>query len=166
MTLPEPSAENCFLLDHIRLLSDSLLHWSGCGLMDAVADEEVAARMVYFAPFALLAHGTGDDPTFTYANLTAQQLFEMDWQTITRLPSRLSAETMLQAERQALLQRVAEHGYIDDYTGIRIASSGRRFCIEQATVWNLQECGRQLCGQAAMFRLWHPIKPLPSGDAR
>jgi len=76
------------------------------------------------------------------------------WQTITALPSRLSAETPLQAERDALLRRVAEQGYIDDYAGIRIADSGRRFSIQQATVWNLIDADQQPCGQAALFSHW------------
>jgi len=152
--MPEPDEQNGFLADHARLLSDSLQHWSGCGLIDPGVDELIAARMLYFAPFALLSHGTGNDPLFTYANRTAQSLFEMDWAEITGMPSRLSAQAPLQAERDALLKRVAEQGYIDDYTGIRIAASGRRFYIEQATVWNLLDNRQQPCGQAAMFGLW------------
>jgi len=44
---------------------------------------------------------------------------------------------------------VARQGYIDDYSGVRIAKSGRRFLIERATVWNLGEVEYQ--GQAATF---------------
>ncbi|EAU53788.1 MEKHLA domain-containing protein [Mariprofundus ferrooxydans] len=154
---PEPDEQNGFLVEHARLLSDSLQHWSGCGLIEPGEDEVVAARMLYFAPFALLSHGTGSDPLFTYANHTAQALFEMDWAEITRLPSRLSAEAPLQAERNALLKRVSEQGFIDDYTGIRIAASGRRFYIEQATVWSLLDSRQRHCGQAAMFGLWRDV---------
>jgi hypothetical protein len=53
-----------------------------------------------------------------------------------------------------LLERVTRDGYIDDYTGIRVTSSGRRFRIHQATVWNLLTPDGTRCGQAAMFDAW------------
>jgi len=45
-------------------------------------------------------------------------------------------------------------GFIDDYAGIRISKSGRRFKISRATVWNLISEDGQPCGQAAMFTQW------------
>jgi len=81
----------------------------------------------------------------------------MDWAAFTKLPSRLSAEAPIRAERDALLQRVTEHGYIDDYSGVRISSSGKRFLIEQATVWNLMDGEGAYCGQAAMFGVWRML---------
>jgi len=154
----QPSATNDYQLEHIRLLSDSLAYWSGCGLMDDEPDPVIAARRLYFAPFALLSHGTETDPIINYANHTAQQLFEMSWEEITGLPSRLSAEAAVQDERNALLQRVSANGYIDDYSGIRIAKSGNRFKIEDATVWNLQDGSGNYAGQAAMFSIWHRVE--------
>jgi hypothetical protein len=72
----------------------------------------------------------------------------------TRLPSRFSAEAPVREERARLLARVSRDGYIDDYSGVRIASSGRRFRIEQATVWNLVDADRSIHGQAATFAHW------------
>ena len=46
------------------------------------------------------------------------------------------------------------HGYIADYTGIRVSRTGRRFRIEQAVVWNVSSESDQPCGQAAAFSLW------------
>lgn len=152
-----PSATNDYLIDHICLLSESLSHWSGCGLMDDAPDPVIAARRIYFAPFALLSHGIGTDPVINYANHTAQQLFEMEWDEITSLPSRLSAEEAVQDERNALLKRVTDNGYIDDYSGVRVAKSGSRFQIKDATVWNLQDRSGNYRGQAAMFSIWHRL---------
>jgi len=153
-----PNRANAFLIDHIRLLSNSLAHWSGCGLLEDESDPLIAARRLYYAPFALLSHGTEADPIINYANHTAQQLFEMQWHEITALPSRLSAEAVVQQERNALLKRVSENGYIDDYSGVRIAKSGTRFRIEDATVWNLLDEKGVYAGQAAMFSLWSMLK--------
>ncbi|NWF35397.1 MEKHLA domain-containing protein [Mariprofundus sp. KV] len=156
--LPElPSATNDYLIDHIRLLSDSLAHWSGCGLMDDETNPIIAARRLYYAPFALLSHGSEEDPIINYANHTAQQLFEMGWDEFVCLPSRFSAEAMVQEERNALLKRVTDNGYIDDYSGVRIAKSGSRFQIEDATVWNLLDRSGNYRGQAAMFAIWQRL---------
>jgi predicted DNA-binding protein (UPF0251 family) len=55
-----------------------------------------------------------------------------------------------------LLERVAAQGFIDDYTGVRIAKSGRRFRIQRATVWNLVDSSGRRVGQAATFADWVP----------
>jgi len=49
---------------------------------------------------------------------------------------------------------VTTHGFIDDYSGVRISKSGRRFRILRATVWNLIKEGGEPCGQAATFDRW------------
>jgi len=114
-------------------------------------------RALYEAPFVLLSHGTETDPIFNYANCTAQELFGYPWATFVGLPSRLSAEPVAREERERLLQRVAEQGYIDDYTGVRVAADGRRFRIQQAVVWNLIDGTGALQGQAACFHQWVPL---------
>lgn len=105
------------------------------------------------APAAILAHGTEQDPIFFFANARALAAFEYDVETILRTPSRLSAEAPLRDERQDLLDRVTEQGFIDDYSGVRIASSGRRFTIERAIVWNIVDGEGVRHGQAATFSL-------------
>lgn len=104
------------------------------------------------APFCLLAHNTAADPVFIYANRAAQGCFGYDWDEFLRLPSRLSAEAPDRAERQRLLDAVTRQGFIQDYSGLRIARSGRRFRIERATVWQLIDSEGALHGQAAMFQ--------------
>lgn len=109
------------------------------------------------APAVIVAHGTEADPIFFYGNQLALRCFELDFAAFTRLPSRYSAEPLLREQRDALLARVAEHGFIDDYAGVRISASGRRFRIEQAVVWNVLDEHGQRCGQAATFARWTPL---------
>ncbi len=78
----------------------------------------------------------------------------MDFEDLTKLPSKYSAEPMVQEERDHLLQRVSQHGYIDDYCGIRIASTGRRFKLKNAIVFNLVDNNQQYYGQAAILKEW------------
>ena len=135
------------------LLAASYAAVTGEPLVPAGMSDSEAAAWLYEAPFALLAHDTSPDPLFVYANLTAQQRFEYGWDEFVGLPSRLSAGGQAREERQ-LHGRGAAHGYADDYRGLRIAKSGRRFWIEDATVWNLVGPESALVGQAALIRRW------------
>ena len=109
------------------------------------------------APFAVLAHDPSEDPKFIYANSCAQACFEYDWDEITKLPSRLSAEPADRAERQTLLDAVARHGFMSGYRGIRVAKSGRRFVIEDGIVWELIDADGRRHGQAATFSSWRSV---------
>lgn len=145
--MTEPGPNNDWQAAHAELLIRCYRHWTGRDLIDT-------ARAIYEAPFVVLSHDTEADPRFTYANLAAQRLFEMTWDEIVGLPSRYSAEPLAREERERLLKRVAAHGFIDDYSGVRIAKSGKRFRIDQATVWNLFDEHGQAAGQAACFSDW------------
>jgi hypothetical protein len=105
----------------------------------------------------VLAHDSAPDPVFFYANLTAQSLFEMSWQNMVQLPSRHSAEPVQREERQRLLDCVRRQGYIDDYAGVRISATGKRFRIARASVWNLLDASGDSVGQAASFSAWEAV---------
>ena len=137
---------------YYQLLADSYQRLLGRALVPEPMPAGKAARWLYEeAPFAVLAHNTAPDPVFVYGNLAAQQRFEYDWAGITRLPSRLSAEPPNQAERQAFLARVQRVGYETGYTGVRITRTGKRFMIEEATLWQLIDADGVLHGQAVII---------------
>lgn len=150
-----PSPANGFHGDHAALLQASHLALLGRPLLD-LPPGAALGRGLYEADFVLLSHGPGADPRFTYANLAAQALFGYPWAAFVGLPSRLSAEPAARGERERLLQRVAEHGFIDDYSGVRVGRTGQRFTIRRAVVWNLHDPQGVRCGQAACFRAWDP----------
>lgn len=141
----------------MRILCNSYHHWIGQFLLDSAMEGLDAVQTLNSAPFAVVSHGTQSDPVFNYANSTALNLFEMSWETFTALPSRLSAEPMLQVERDRLLKQVSLNGYIDDYSGVRISSTGKRFLIRNATVWNLLDEKKQPYGQAALLKNWQAL---------
>ena len=140
-----------FLLRQTRILCASYRQWTGRNLIEA-PDDVAAVQHLLAAPFAVVAHGIEADPVFNYANACALRLFGMSWQEFTQLPSRLSAEPVAREERETLLERVAHCGFVDDYAGMRIASDGTRFMIQNATVWNLLDEDGHYCGQAARFQ--------------
>jgi PAS domain-containing protein len=139
----------------VELLVSSHARFVGAPLVDANLSADAAARWLYEdAPFCVLAHNTDPDPRFIYANRAAQRCFEYSWEEFIGFPSRLSAETPNQEERQRLLDAVARDGFATGYRGLRIARSGRRFWIEDVTVWNLVDAAGVLHGQAATYRRW------------
>ena len=143
-----------FVREQTRRMARSLKHWTGRDLLPGDPASAAFAEQLYHAPFVLVAHGTEADPVLNYGNQTAQTLWAMTWAEMTRTPSRLTAEAPNREERARLLAAVTAQGYIDDYSGIRIAKTGRRFRIEQATVWNLLDDQGQYCGQVACFARW------------
>lgn len=146
------------LTEHLHLLHSSFHHYLGRDLGGLAWEGENTALALDAAPFVLLSHNTDADPIFTYGNKKALELFEMDWETLTNLPSRYSAEPLAREEREHLLQTVNRQGYIDNYAGVRISSTGRRFLIRQAIVWNLRDVNGNYAGQAACFDDWHNCK--------
>lgn len=143
------------LLCRCRILADSFERLLGRPLLpDVPRDGRALAQALYDAPVVIVSHGTEPDPVFWFANRVAQRLWEMDWDRFTRTPSRLSAEPDERATREALLKRAAERGYIDDYRGVRVSATGRRFRIEGVVLWNLADANGERQGQAAMFSRW------------
>lgn len=139
---------------HLAMLARSFQHWTGRELLPGVAPGQALAAGVFGAPFVLVSHGTEADPVLNYGNQAALNLWEMTWEELTRTRSRLTAEAPNREERARLLAQVTSHGFIDNYSGVRISQSGRRFRIDQAIVWNLVTEAGEAAGQAAKFERW------------
>lgn len=146
-----PSFANQYQTAHAELLLRSYRQLIGRELIPGGPD---AAQRLFEAPCFVASHNTDDDPILTYGNQTALDLFEMSWNDFTSTPSRFTAEQPQRDERARLLEAVRTRGYIDDYSGIRISSSGKRFEIQRATVWNLINPVGDNVGQAATFDSW------------
>lgn len=135
---------------HLRLLLSSYKHWTGKEIIAPEAGQSIEEQLDE-SPLVVLSHGTEEDPVLNYGNRIARQLWEMDWDQFTSTPSRLTAEPMERKERERFFEAVTKNGWVDDYTGIRISSTGKRFYILKATVWNLLDEEGNYYGQAAAF---------------
>jgi hypothetical protein len=142
------------VIEQTQLIARSLRRWTGRDLLPGLFNPLGLSKHVFHAPFVLVSHGTEEDPILNYGNAAALALWEMSWEELTRTPSRLTAEAPNREERARLLAVVTERGFIDDYSGVRISKTGRRFRIAQATVWNLVDDRGNPAGQAAMFSSW------------
>lgn len=137
-----------------QLLLDSYRRWVGRELIERAGDAEFQARVLFEAPFIVVSHGAEADPILRYGNRAALSLFETNWEALCRMPSRLTAEPVNQAERAQMLAQAAAQGYIADYRGVRISAKGRRFMVEDAIVWNVTPSSGDTLGQAATFSEW------------
>ena len=137
-----------------QLLLDSFETLLGYALCDRAGGIEAQAERLFCSPFVVVSHGCGVDPIFNYGNQTALDLWVTDFKNLTQMPSRYSAEPMHREERQRLLERTKTQGYIDDYQGIRITTTGKRFRIQRAIIWNVFSADHQPYGQAATFAEW------------
>ncbi|MFY0309288.1 MEKHLA domain-containing protein [Leisingera sp. D0M16] len=142
-----PGSENRYQSAHAELLLRSFAQVTGRALLEG-ADAEA----LYRAPFPVLSHNTAEDPVLTYGNLAAQRLWEMGWDQLTAMPSRLTAEPAHREQRDAMFAGMREKGFIENYAGVRISASGRRFEIRNAVIWPLLGPGGAKAGEAATFR--------------
>lgn len=140
-----------------QILLDSFSQLFGSELISRKGTPNEQAKSLFFAPFVVVSHGTEADPILNYGNQRALELWEMNWSDFTQTPSRLTAEPINRLERQQMLQQAATKGYIDNYSGVRISSTGKRFVINQGTIWNLVDRHNNNCGQAATFSHWKMI---------
>ena len=157
MIVDEPGPGNSYQEDHVTILRKSLRYWTGQDLVGLCINGRDAAEFLYYAPFILLSHDSSADPVFSYANRAGQRLFEMTWADFLKTPSRHSAEPVNRQERERILREVTSRGFVDQYQGVRISKTGRRFLISEAVVWNLLGVDGRLCGQAAMFDRWESV---------
>ena len=154
-----PSEDNQFHHLHVERMLTSWHHWTGRYLVDPELPKVEQARQLFHAPFAVLSHDAAPDPLLNYSNQAGLALFELTWDELLQTPSRLTAEPTHRDARARLLAAVSSQGYIDNYRGVRISKSGRRFMIEQATVWNLFDDSGAHYGQAATFGAWRFLAP-------
>ena len=153
-----PCPANRYRVEHTERLRRTFHALTGRNLIDPALASEAAADALFHAPFVVLSHNTDPDPLLTYGNRTALELFELTWEELIQMPSRLTAEAPDRAERARLLAQVAAQGFIDDYSSVRLSRTGQRFRIARATVWNLTDDQGRLCGQAATFREWRHVE--------
>jgi hypothetical protein len=146
------------------LLLTSFHRWTGRHLLDGQGTAAERAHQLFVSPLLVVSHGMETDPVLNYGNQAALDLWEMTWTDLIRTPSRRTAEPVNQAERAQLLGMVAERGYFDGYRGVRISSTGRRFFIEQALVWNVVNDRGRRVGQAAAFSRWRPLPESRAGE--
>ena len=142
------------VIQHNQRMLNSFRKWTGRELVSRTESPEQDTEILFESDFAIVSHGTESDPIFKYGNKKALELFEMNWEEFTSMPSRNSAEPMEQKHRAKFMEEVTRNGFVNNYEGIRVSKLGRRFLIKDAIVWNVLDDDGKYCGQAATFSEW------------
>jgi len=146
-------------------LLDSYWQWTGQELIRRTTPEgDLQTR--WETPRVVVFHGTQSVPVFEYGNRLALELWEMPLHDFLGMPSRKTAEPVHQEERRRLLERTRQFGFVDDYRGVRISRSGKRFLIEKALLWTVLNRDGTAIGQAATFDHWVFLDASGSGAAQ
>jgi hypothetical protein len=151
MRVSAPSAANAWHNAFIARVVDAFARVTGGDLVsEAGLDPAALGRSAWEGDFALLTHDTG--AILTYGNRFALDLWEMDWETLTRTPSRETAPEEDRAARAAIMDAVAREGFTRSYTGRRVSRTGKLFLIENATVFTLKDEKGAGFGTGAFFK--------------
>ncbi|MGH7979688.1 MAG: MEKHLA domain-containing protein, partial [Limisphaerales bacterium] len=127
-------SQSDFIVSHCQCLARSFKRWTGRDLLPGTWSLRELAGKVFDAPFVIVSHGTQADPILNYGNRAALALWEMSWEEFTRTPSRLTAELTKRQARAKVMEVVTRQGYFENYSGVRITKTGRRFEISGATI--------------------------------
>jgi hypothetical protein len=142
------------VIEWSQLLLNSFRRWTGRELLERAGDPSYQAHALFLSPFVVVSHGAEEDPLLNYGNQMALDLWELPWDQFVQTPSRLTAEPINRAEREWMLEQAKVCGYLDTYRGVRITSTGRRFLVDNARIWNVVDAQGQRVGQAASFAQW------------
>ena len=144
---------------HLRVVGRPLLPDLTADFLARADAADVEARIEAWGGCVLSHDLPADAPRFNYANPAGMRAFEMpDEETLCATESRKSApDTGTREERAELLHRVTTQGFIDDYRGVRVSTTGRLFRLEGATVWNVRTSDGEVVGQAAAFERTTPV---------
>jgi hypothetical protein len=151
MALPPPSAANDWHGDFIARVVAAFARTTGGDLVaEAGLDPARLGHSAWQGGFALLTHDT--NAILAYGNRFALDLWEMDWETLTRTPSRLTAPEEDRAARAEIMAAVERNGFTRAYSGRRVSRSGKCFLIENATVFTLIDEKGAGFGTGAFFK--------------
>ena len=156
---PSPLWYEPGMVEHAMTLIRSHQVLTGRPLLPDMRDDcspEEAARALFFAGHVVLSHGTqmeSQGPILNYGNNAGLRLWKATWEELTTMPSKHTAEVEDQEARAVTMETVSRFGFVEGYSGVRVAMDGSRFRIEDVTIWNVVEEGR-LIGQAAAFPRW------------
>lgn len=150
----QPPWKNLQIVQWCQYLLDSYAHWIKQELIERNGTPLEQAERLFNSTFVVASHGIENDPILNYGNQAALNLWMMDWQQFTQTPSRLTAEAPNREERARMLGQARTQGYISDYRGVRISSTGRRFMVDQVIIWNIHTPDGTTIGQGATFSAW------------
>jgi hypothetical protein len=140
----------CFTTRACEIL-DSYLRLLGRDLVERSGDEADDARRLFDLPLAVLAHDTSPVPLLDWANGAAARAFDAAPEALLGRPSADTTPADAVADRRALFDVLARRGFVTGYSGVRVSLTGRRFMIDDVTVFALADAAGRPAGHAAVI---------------
>ena len=135
---------------------DSYRRLLGRDLVERSGDEAEDARRLFDLHVAVLAHDTSPQPLLDWANQVAASAFDATPEALMGLPSSRTAPADAVADRGKLFETLAPRGFITGYSGVRVSLAGRRFIIDDVTVFALADAAGRPAGHAAVIGATRP----------
>jgi hypothetical protein len=153
-SMPQEIWQQEEIINWTQILLDSYKQLLAKELIIRKGSKIEQAKQLFFAPFVVISHGIEADPIYNYGNKSGLILWERSWEELRKTPSRTSAEPLLREERQQLLTETKNQEYVINRQAIRISKTGKKYQINDITIWNLYNQKNKYCGQAATFSDW------------
>lgn len=135
----------------VDMSSHSLYRLTGKSMYDRMENIGCASQVHESIRFAVLSHGTQDDPIFCYANKGALQLFQWPESEIYQLPSRYSApEGKLRDDRSNAISTTAQQKFSFITSATRQTKTGNLFEMNDVLLWNVYDNDGVRVGQTAL----------------
>jgi MEKHLA domain len=135
----------------IQLSSDSLKKFTGKSLFDYMDGVTQPSQVHDNKRYAVLSHGTQEDPIYCYFNKAALEQFQWTEETIYSLPSRYSApDGAHRSARQADIEQAIQQDVTELASVIRQTRHGELFEMIKVLLWNVYD-GDQRVGQTALY---------------
>ena len=153
-----PSQDNDYQSGFVARVAGAFAHVTGKSLAgEAGLDPFALGKSAWLGDFALLTHRGDAQAVLNYGNQFALALWECDWNTFIATPSGATAPGQASAARDRLMEEVEKKNFVTGYSGERISRTGRRFVIEDVTVWRLVAGNDESFGMAAFFRRYRRL---------
>jgi hypothetical protein len=136
---------------HVKQLLDSFNKYVKRDLIERSGNVEIDFRNINNSKTIVVSHNGANDPILNFGNQAALELWELNWEDFTNTPSRKTAESDFREKREKMLKIAEQDGFFDNYEGVRISATGKRFMIKQAIIWNVENEQGDNIGQAATF---------------
>jgi hypothetical protein len=146
----------------IQMSSDSLKKVTGKSIFDYMEEDNVTTphQIHDNERYAVLSHGTQDDPIYCYFNKAALQQFQWTEEEVYSLPSRYSApDGADRTRRQADVQQALQDDVKELTSIVRQTKQGDLFEMVNVVLWNVYN-GTQRVGQTAIYdrKLVRPVE--------
>jgi hypothetical protein len=154
-----PAAVNDYQAAFIAKVAASFARVTGKSLIEeAGLSRQALGQSAWSGDFALLCHRGGAQAMLNYGNEFALRLWECDWDGFTSTPSSATAPEQALETRELLMERVLRDSFVSGYCGERVSRTGRRFVIEDVTVWRLLDESGNGFGMGAFFRRYRYLE--------